>query len=107
MSSALDTEHSLRPFLEHHLTSGDNYIFCSPVEKMLQDVINQPNVPEDALCKVHFDLIEGYAIEAPTLIIAMMRICDTTVAGLSDESSMKDVALGLLVKPCHKVSLNQ
>jgi hypothetical protein len=84
--------------------TGDNCIFCPPAHEMLRDVGDSLGVSENAYCIIDVDQTGDcniFAVEAPITTIPLIRICDHTITGLPDESTVHDELLRLLVHPCY------
>jgi len=81
-------------------------MFCPAADEILHDVKAPLEVEDSAVCKIDIDKMNGDALEAPITTIPLIRICDTTITGLPDESSVRDALIAMLVKSCYYESQN-
>jgi hypothetical protein len=81
-------------------------MFCPVADEILQDVREPLEVEDSAICRIDIDDINGDSVESTVTTIPLMRICDTTITGLPDESSVRDAIIAMLVKSCYYESQN-
>lgn len=81
-------------------------MFCPVADEILQDVRGPLEVEDSAICRIDIDDINGDSLESTVSTIPLMRICDTTITGLPDESSVRDAIIAMLVKSCYYESQN-
>ncbi|MFX1331193.1 MAG: hypothetical protein ACFE9W_06540 [Promethearchaeota archaeon] len=81
-------------------------MFCPVADEILQDVREPLEVEESAICRIDIDHMNGDSLESTVTTIPLMRICDTTITGLPDESSVRDAIIAMLVKSCYYESQN-
>jgi hypothetical protein len=81
-------------------------MFCPVADEILQDVRGPLEVEDSAICRIDIENINGDSLESTVSTIPLMRICDTTITGLPDESSVRDAIIAMLVKSCYYESQN-
>jgi hypothetical protein len=81
--------------------TGENCMFCPAADEILQDVSEPLEVEESAICRIDIENVNGETLDSPVTTIPLMRICDTTITGLPDESSVRDALIAMLVKSCY------
>jgi hypothetical protein len=86
--------------------TGENCMFCPAADDILQGVREPLEVEDSAICRIDIENMNGDTMEPPVTSIPMMRICDTTITGIPDESSVRDALIAMLVKSCYYESQN-
>jgi hypothetical protein len=81
-------------------------MFCPAADDVLQCVRAPLEVEDSAICRIDVEKMNGDAQDAPVTSIPMMRICETTITGIPDESSVRDALISMLVKSCYYESQN-
>ncbi len=76
-------------------------MFCPAADEILEDVRAPLEVEDSAICRIDIEDMNEDTLDAPVTSIPMMRICDTTITGLPDESSVRDALIAMLVKSCY------
>lgn len=76
-------------------------MFCPAADEILQDVREPLEVEDSAICRIDIDKINGASLDSPVPTIPFLRICDTAITGLPDESSVRDALIAMLVKSCY------
>ncbi|MFX1270706.1 MAG: hypothetical protein ACFFAX_03410 [Promethearchaeota archaeon] len=86
--------------------TGENCTFCPAADEVLQDVREPLEVEDSAICRIDIENINEDSLDPPVPTIPLIRICDTTITGLPDESSVRDALIAMLVKSCYYESQN-
>jgi hypothetical protein len=86
--------------------SGEDCMFCPAADDILQNVREPLEVEDDVICRIDIENLNGEALESPVTTIPLIRICDTTITGIPDESSVRDALIAMLVKSCYYESQN-
>ncbi len=81
--------------------SGEDCVFCPAADNILQSVSEPLEIEDSAICRIDIENMNGDALDAPITTIPLMRICDTTMTGIPDESSVRDALIAMLVKSCY------
>jgi len=81
-------------------------MFCPAADEILQDVRVPLEVEDSAICRIDVEDLNGDSSEELVTTIPLMRICDITITGLPDESSVRDALISMLVKSCYYESQN-
>ena len=76
-------------------------MFCPAADEILQVVSEPLEVEDSAICRIDIENMNEDTLDSPVTTIPLMRICDTTITGLPDESSVRDALIAMLVKSCY------
>ncbi|MHA2141715.1 MAG: hypothetical protein ACXADC_13030 [Candidatus Thorarchaeota archaeon] len=86
--------------------TGKDCVFCPAADDILQNVRAPLEVEDDVVCRIDIENLNGDGLEAPVTTIPMIQICDTTITGIPDESSVRDALIAMHVKSCYYESQN-